>query len=156
MTTASRAPTEGDPAMDRLRSRFVQLNVVVIAFHVVTTVICVALRWPAQFGGAGDPENVAAEMWLRGTAIGAPVVLTVALALATLAAARPGRVGTGGTIAIVLLSLMIIVGGSGETFGIPSPDVPAAVLIFSGVANVGLSIATLYLAYLLLRGSPRR
>jgi hypothetical protein len=156
MTTVNRAPTEGDSAMDHLRSRFVQLNIAVIAFHIVTTVICVALRWPAQFGGAGDPDNVAAEMWLRGTAIGAPVVLTIVLALATLAATRPGRVGTGGTIAIVLLSLLIIVGGSGETFGIPSPDVPTAVLIFSGVANVLLSLATLYLAYRLLRGSPRR
>jgi len=142
--------------MDQLRVRFVQLNVAVIAFHVATTVICVAFGWPAQFGGAGDPDNVAAEMWLRGTAIGAPVVLTVVLALATLAAARPGRVGSAGTIAIVLMSLLIIVGGSGEAFGIPSPDVPTAVLAFSGVANVVLSLATLYVAYLLLRGSPRR
>ncbi|GAA4463856.1 hypothetical protein [Phytohabitans houttuyneae] len=139
--------------MDQLRRRFVQLNIAVIVFHVVTTVICVAARWPAQFGGAGDPDNVAGEMWLRGTAIGAPVVLTVALALATLAAARPGRIGTAGTIAIVILSLMIIVGGSGEAFGAPSPDVPTAVLIFSGVVNVVLSLVTLYLAYQLLRAS---
>ena len=95
-------------------------------------------------------------MWLRGTAIGAPVVLTIVLVLATLAAARPGRVGTAGTVAIVLISLLIIVGGSGEAFGIPSPDVPTAVLLFSGVANVVLSLVTLYVAYLLLRGSPRR
>jgi hypothetical protein len=45
--------------MDQLRHRFIQLNVAVVAFHIVTTVICVALRWPAQFGGAGDPDNVA-------------------------------------------------------------------------------------------------
>ncbi|WP_144120101.1 hypothetical protein [Catellatospora sichuanensis] len=120
----------------------------------VTTVICVALRWPAQFGGAGDPDNVAAEMWLRGTAIGAPVVLTIVLALATLAAASPGRTGTAGTMVIVIVSLMIIIGGSGEAFGVPSPDVPTAVLIFSGAANVLLSIVTLYLAYRLLRGHP--
>jgi hypothetical protein len=138
--------------MDQARSRFVQLNVAVIAFHIATTVICVALRWPAQFGGAGDPDNVAGEMWLRGTAIGAPVVLTIVLALATLAAAKAGRVGSAGTIAIVLMSLLIIVGGSGEAFGIPSPDVPTAVLIFSGVVNVVLSLATLYLAFPLLRG----
>ncbi|MEH1124074.1 hypothetical protein [Micromonospora sp. CPCC 206061] len=142
--------------MDQLRSRFVQLNVAVIAFHITTTVICVALRWPAQFGGAGDPDDVAGEMWLRGTAIGAPVVLTIVLALATVAASRPGRIGSAGTIAIVLISLLIIVGGSGEAFGIPSPDVPTAVLIFSGVGNVVLSLATLYVAYLLLHGSPQR
>jgi hypothetical protein len=142
--------------MDQLRSRFVQLNVAVIAFHIATTVICVASRWPAQFGGAGDPDNVAGEMWLRGTAIGAPVVMTIVLALATLAAARPGRVGTAGTIVIVLVSLLIIVGGSGEAFGIPSPDVPTAVLLFSGVANVVLSLVTLYVAYLLLRRSSQR
>jgi hypothetical protein len=140
--------------MDQLRSRFIQLNVAVVAFHIVTTVICVALRWPAQFGGAGDPDNVAAEMWLRGTAIGAPVVLTIVLTLATLAAAKPGRIGTAGTTVIVLMSLLIIIGGSGEAFGAPSPDVPTAVLIFSGVANVLLSLATLYIAYRLLRTSP--
>jgi hypothetical protein len=142
--------------MDQLQNRFIQLNVAIIVFHIVTTAICVALRWPAQFGGAGDPDNVAAEMWLRGTAIGAPVVLTIVLAAATLAAARPGRVGTVGTILIVVISLLIIVGGSGETFGAPSPDVPTAVLIFSGVANVLLSLATLFVAYRLLRGSPQR
>jgi hypothetical protein len=157
MTTVNRAPTDGGSAVDQLRSRFVLLNVAVIAFHIATTVICVALRrWPAQFGGAGDPDNVAVEMWLRGTAIGAPVVLTLVLALATLAAARPGRVGSAGTIVIVLVSLLIIVGGSGEAFGIPSPDVSTAVLIFSGVASVVLSLATLYVAYLLLRGSLQR
>ncbi len=138
--------------MDQLRRRFIQLNVAVVAFHVVTTALCVAMRWPAQFGGAGDPDNVAAEMWLRGTAIGAPVLLTAVLALATVAAARPGRIGTAGIVVIVLMSLLIIVGGSGETFGIPSPDVPTAVLIFSGVSNVLLSLVTLYLAYRLLRG----
>jgi hypothetical protein len=142
--------------VDQLRNRFIQLNVAIVAFHVVTTVICVAMRWPAQFGGAGDPDNVAAEMWLRGTAIGAPVVLTIVLAAATLAAAKPGWVGTAGTILIVLISLLIIVGGSGEAFGAPSPDVPTTVLIFSGVVNVLLSLATLYVAYRLLRGSPRR
>jgi hypothetical protein len=142
--------------MDRLRSRFVQFNVAVIAFHIATTVICVAAGWPAQFGGAGDPDNVAGEMWLRGTAIGAPVVLTIVLALATLTAARPGRVGIAGTTAIVLISLLIIIGGSGEAFGAPSPDVPTAVLILSGVANVVLSLVTLYLAFLLLRGARQR
>jgi hypothetical protein len=142
--------------MDQLRKRFIQLNVAIVAFHIVTTVICVALGWPAQFGGAGDPENVAGEMWLRGTAIGAPVVLTIVLAAATLAAARPGRVGTAGTISIVVVSLLIIIGGSGEAFGAPSPDVPTTVLIFSGVVNVLLSLATLYVAYRLLRGSSQR
>jgi hypothetical protein len=142
--------------MDQLRTRFFQINVAVIVFHIVTTVICVVLRWPAQFGGAGDPDNVAAEMWLRGTAIGAPVVLTIVLALAALAAARPGRIGTAGTIVVALMSLLIIIGGSGEAFGAPSPDVPTAVLIFSGVANVLLSLVTLYFAYRLLRGSPTR
>lgn len=75
--------------MDQPRTRFLQLNLAVVAFHVVTTVICVAQRWPAQFGA-------------------------------------------------------------------PSPDVPTAVLILSGVVNVLLSLATLYLAYRLLRPSPRR
>jgi hypothetical protein len=149
-------PAEGHSAMEQLRHRFIQLNVAVIAFHIVTTVICAALGWPAQFGGAGDPDNVATEMWLRGTAIGAPVVLTIILAVATFAASRPGRVGTAGTIVIVIISLLIIVGGSGEAFGAPSPDVPTAVLIFSGVMNVLLSLATLFLAYRLLRGSPHR
>jgi hypothetical protein len=137
--------------MEQLRNRFFQLNVAVVAFHVVTTVLCVLMRWPAQFGGAGDPDNVASEMLLRGTAIGAPVLLTVVLALGALAAARPGRAGTAGVVVVVVMSLLIIVGGSGETFGIPSPDVPTAVLIFSGVVNVLLSLVTLLLAYRLLR-----
>jgi hypothetical protein len=131
----------------------------VVVFHIVTTALCVAMRWPAQFGGAGDPDNVAAEMWLRGTAIGAPGVLTIVLALATLAASRPGLVGGVGTVVIALVSLLIIVGGSGEAFGAPSPDVPAAVLILSGVVNVLLSLVTLYRVYQLMRessGTQRR
>jgi hypothetical protein len=47
----------------------------------------------------------------------------------------------------VLLSLLFIVGGSGEAFGVPSPDVPSVVLILSGVVNVLLSVVTLYFAY---------
>src|SRR5687767_15078891 len=114
MSTPDRRAPKEIQAMDQPRKRFIQFNVAVVAFHVITTVICVAMRWPAQFGGAGDPGNVAGEMWLRGTAIGAPVMLTIVLALATLAAARPGRVGSAGTMVIVLVSLLIIVGGSGE------------------------------------------
>jgi hypothetical protein len=129
------------------RRRFVLVSVVAVLFHVITTVICVLMRWPAQFGGAGDPDNVAGEMWLRGTAIGAPAALTIVFAAATLAARYPGRVGTAGTIVIVLLSLLFIVGGSGEAFGVPSPDVPSVVLILSGVVNVLLSVVTLYFAY---------
>ncbi|WP_162907291.1 hypothetical protein [Allorhizocola rhizosphaerae] len=137
--------------MDQRRRRLVQLNIAVIVFHIVTTVLCVAMRWPAQFGGAGDPDNVASEMWVRGTAIGAPAVLTIVLALATLAVSRPGRVGGVGAVVIVLVSLLIIVGGSGEAFGAPSPDVPTAVLILSGVVNVLLSLITLYRVYQLTR-----
>jgi hypothetical protein len=88
--------------------------------------------------------------------VGVLLFLTMVLLGALLPPPRPGRVGTTGTIVIVLISLLIIVGGSGEAFGVPSPDVPTAVLIFSGVMNVLLSLATLYVAYRLLRGSPQR
>ncbi|HEX6686851.1 MAG TPA: hypothetical protein VF062_29060 [Candidatus Limnocylindrales bacterium] len=139
--------------MDQRRRRLVQLSIAVVTFHIVTTALCVLMRWPAQFGGAGDPDNVAGEMWLRGTAIGAPVVLTIVLALATLAAWRPGRAGGVGIVVIVVVSLLIIVGGSGEAFGAPSPDVPTTVLILSGVVNVLLSLITLYCVYQLMRQS---
>jgi hypothetical protein len=141
--------------MDQRRRRLVELSIAVVVFHIVTTALCVVMRWPAQFGGAGDPGNVAGEMWLRGTAIGAPVTLTILLALATLAASRPGRVGVVGAGVIALVSLLIIIGGSGEAFGAPSPDVPTAVLILSGVVNVLLSVITLYCVYQLMRQSSR-
>ncbi len=140
---------------DQRRRRLVELCAAVVVFHIVTTALCVVMRWPAQFGGAGDPGNVAAEMWLRGTAIGAPVLLTIVLALATLAASRPGRVGGVGIAVIAVMSLLIIVGGSGEAFGAPSPDVPTTVLILSGVVNVLLSLLTLFAVYRCLRPAER-
>ena len=36
------------------------------------TLVAVVAGWPAQFGGAGNPDSVAAEFLTRGTALSPP------------------------------------------------------------------------------------
>lgn len=110
------------------------------ALLVGSTVLAVLLRWPSQFGGAGDPDAVLSEAFSRGTALSPPLTLVPLFAFATWLAARGGRVRwTGGTL-LVLLALVFVLGGLGEAFAPATADVPRAALVASGTIAVGLAL----------------
>jgi hypothetical protein len=103
--------------------------------------LSVAFGWPAQFGGRGDPDNVAGELVVRGTVTAPPVYLMVVLAgLALLAPSRKWW-GTLAGVGLCLLAALTFVGSLGEALAPPTPDVPGGVLLASGVVGVLLADA---------------
>jgi hypothetical protein len=116
---------------------------------VIGTIVAIAVGWPAQLGGPGDAENVAAEALSRGTALSPPAAPVVVYAIALWLATRRRVAGTVGTVLLMVLSLVFMAGGLGETFAPSTPDVPRAVLVLSGV------VATLLGGAVILAGGQR-
>ena len=130
------------------------LTGVVFLCYVAGAVLSILAKWPAHFGGAGDPANVAAEFLSRGTAL-APMLVFGALALL---ARRRDRWGAGGIVGLMALAVLFIIGSRGEAFAPPPLTVPRAVLVASGVIGSVLSVALIVLGLLALseRRSPTR
>src|SRR5215218_4442620 len=66
-------------AMSRTAMRL--LAVSVLAFSVWTAGTALAFGWPAQFGGPGDPDDVAGELVIRGTVASPSLFLMLVLAV---------------------------------------------------------------------------
>ena len=118
-------------------------------------VLAVAARWPAQFGGSGDPDAVAAEFVARGTATAPPLPLLVVVAgLALLARSRRWW-GTAAVAGLCVVAVLTLVGSLGEALAPPTPDVPRAVLVASGAVGAAVSLALLAAGVLELRDRRR-
>ena len=144
MTSAVLSPSPAVPAADPgapARRHVVLTGSVALLWNLLGTAVAVVAGWPAQLGGAGDPDRVAAEFLTRGTALSAPLGPLLVLALAVLLASRRGRAGGVGTGLLVLLGVAFVVGGLGEALAPDSADVPRAVLVTSGAVAVGLALA---------------
>lgn len=95
----------------------------------IETVIGVVERWPAQWGGAGDPAKIATQWMTKGTALSPPLFILIGMAL-TVALIGFGRrrlvlrVGAG---LVVLVGGFGAVGSLGELFTTAAPDIPTAV-----------------------------
>ncbi len=99
--------------------------------------------WPAQFGGPGDPDDVAGEFLSRGTVFSPPLALVVALVVFALLASRRGWLGTFGVVGMCLMAVATLIGSLGEALAPSTPDVPRAALVASGVVGVVLCPALL-------------
>jgi uncharacterized membrane protein len=113
--------------------RLAAWSLALLVVVVVGAAVAVAMGWPAQFGGGGDPDNVAGEALTRGTALSPPAAPVVVFLIALALAVRPGRAGKVGTVLLALVAIVFIIGGLGEAFAAPTPDVPRAALIVSGI-----------------------
>jgi hypothetical protein len=54
------------------RRRLLWISSIYLAYFIIGAIVSFAARWPAQFGGVGDPDDVPAEFLTRGTALAAP------------------------------------------------------------------------------------
>ena len=148
MTTTSialaAAPRLGEPAPDATL-RDAAGNRVRLADLWVAAPAALALvfGWPAQFGGPGDPDDVAGDLVIRGTAASPPLFLMLVLAVFAILVRRPGRWGTLAAIRICLLSVLTFAVSLGQALATPTPDVPKAVLVASGAVGGLLSLALL-------------
>lgn len=100
-----------------------------VGLAAIETVIGVAGRWPAQFGGAGDPAKIGTQWLSKGTALSPPMFLLAGMlvALALLFAARGDTVARIGAALAALVGAIGVVGALGELFAAATPAVPAGV-----------------------------
>ena len=122
---------------------------VVLAEQLVATCVALAVNLPSQFGGVG--EDATGEFVSRGTAVSAPVLPLVLLAIASLLALRLDRWGVVGTIAICVLSAFFVIGSLGEATAEATPDVSGTVLVMFGLIGAALGVTLLSLGVLELR-----
>jgi hypothetical protein len=81
------------------------------AFTVVATGVGIARRLPYQFGGTGDADSVAADAFLHGTGVSAPLVFVVVIIVLAWVAGRRGWVGVGAAAIVALLGVVGIIAG---------------------------------------------
>ena len=105
----------------------------------VAAALAVLLRWPAQFGSPGRPEDVVLDAVTRGTALSPPLPLVLGFVGALWLATRRHRGYGIGCVVLVLLSAVFLVGGLGEAMAPATPDVPRVALVTSGVVSVVLA-----------------
>lgn len=123
-------------------------------YAAAAALVSILAGWPAQFGGAGDPQRVGAEFLTRGTAIAPPLVPLLILGGAAFLVRKGRRWRTIGAVVLLLLGVVFVIAGLGEAFA-PSPaTAPRAVLLVGGVIAAGggvvlagLSVATLIATY---------
>mgnify|MGYP001471836876 CR=1 FL=1 len=119
-------------------------------YAAAAALVSILAGWPAQFGGAGDPDKVGIEFVSRGTAIAPPLVPLLVLGGGALLVRRGRHWSTLGAVVLLLLGVLFVIGGIGEAFA-PSPvTAPRAALVIGGVLAagggavlVGLSLAAL-------------
>lgn len=133
------------------RRRFLLVCGLLLVLMVVGAVVSIAAGWPAQFGGQGDPDDVASEFLSRGTALAPPLVPLLLFAIFVALARRGDRWGTAGVTGTMLLSIVFIIGSLGEAFAGSTPDVPRAALVTSGIVGTLVSAAVLATGGALLR-----
>lgn len=119
-------------------------------------VLAIAAGWPAQFGGGGDSANVASESLGRGTALSPPLAPVAIFVVSLALAMRPGTIGKVGTLLVMLVTVVFVIGGLGEAFAAPTADVPRAALILSGLLAVVLGTGVIIAAIQRLRHQRSR
>ncbi len=124
--------------MRRTTRRLVSVSILIFVVWVVGTILSVVAGWPAQFGGPGNPNNIAGEFLSRGTALSPPLSVMVALVVFTFLAMSRRWWGTLGVVGLCLLAVTTFVGSMGEAFAPSTPEVPRAVLVTSGLLGVVL------------------
>ena len=137
--------------MNATSRRLLFLSLVLLAVMLTGTLIAIGQGWPAQFGGGGNPDDVAGEALTRGTALSPPVAPILAFIVALVLALQRGVLRVIGTVLLILVSLAFVVGGLGEAFAAPTDDVPRAALVLSGLLAGALGAAVIGAAVARLR-----
>lgn len=124
--------------------RLVSVSVLILAVSIVGGVLALAFQWPAQFDGQGDPNAGLGEFIFSGTATSPPVIpVMVLLVLFILLAPSQRWWGTVSVVGLCLLAVLMFIASLGEAFAPPTPYVPRAVLVTSGVVGALLAVTLL-------------
>jgi hypothetical protein len=147
---------EQGAAMRPTTRRLVSVAVLIFVVWVVCTLVSILAGWPAQFGGPGNPNNVAGEFLNRGTALAPPLFVMVAFVVFVVLVPNQRWWGVLGVVGLCLLAVLTVVGSLGEALAPSTPDVPRAVLVASGILGVVLGPLLLFFGIAELRDRARR
>ena len=126
-----------------------------ITMHAIGAVIAIAMRWPAQFGGPGDPDAVFTELFWRGGPFTAPLPLLVFYSMAVAGAMRSGRPGKWSTGVVAAITCIFTGGTAGEVLSPYTGQVPRVPLWAGSVAGFAACLVTLAMCLRRLREPPR-
>ena len=138
--------------------RLVLIAALIFVVSTLGLVLAIIFQWPTRFDGSGNPNVTAGEVVIGGTATSIPLGPWVALAVFAFLARSRRWWGTLAVVILCLLGVIFIIGGLGEAFAPPTPFVPRAVLIASGVVAglLGLTLLPSGIADLVDRARTRR
>lgn len=152
----SRPAPVGSSSVSAASRRLLIAGTLFLALMVIGGLVSIAAGWPAQLGGGADPNNVAGEAVTRGTAFSPPLLPLLVFVVALAVSVRPGVVGVVATVLLILISAAFIIGGLGEAFAAPTPDVPRAVLVLSGLVAVLFGLGVMVAAAARLRAGRQQ
>lgn len=127
--------------------RLVSLGTLIIVLSLVGFVLALIFQWPSQFtlDPAAD-STVTFGDFVQGTVTSIPLIPMIVLAIATALAASRRWWGTLGVVLLALIGPVFVLGGLGEAFSEPTPDVPRAVVVVAGAIYVLLGVSLLAFA----------
>ena len=124
--------------LDRLW-RIALLN---LALHSLASLVAIALKLPYAVGGVGDPNTVAEDFLVHGTALSAPLVTLIILVILILGVRRVGVWGMLAHILLILLGVVFTVAGFMEPITLRILQNPP--LTAQGIGIVLLALDLLY------------
>lgn len=141
------------PTMMHAHHRLFRFGIAILIANTMAAVVAVTLNLPSQFGYVGT--DAAADVLSRGTAISAPLLPMVLLAV-SLALLRPGsRWHVAGIAGTCLVALLVLIGGVGELVAPATADTPKGVLVAASIAWAGIGLTLLRLAAAAYRARQR-
>ncbi len=154
MTTVGVHTDHGRGSARALSSLHLRACMLWLMVAAIETAIAVPERWPAQFGGKGDPTKMATQWITKGTALSPPLFLLVAMvvALVLVTFARRRSVAQAGTALAGLVGVIGIIGALGELLAAATPAVPGSVRD-AAVIGVALSAVVAITASAALRSA---
>ena len=108
--------------------------------------ISIGAKWPKEFDGVGDPNNVASEFVTQGTLLAAPLTTLIALVVFTALTRLQRWLAAAGLAGLTLLGVLFTIGTLGEPFDPVASDAPLALLIVWRVIGLVLCLSLLGLA----------
>jgi len=139
--------------------RLVHVSLSIIGVSIIGFALGAIFYWPSQFVlGDSAGHNVTAGNPIQGNVTSPPLPMWIVLALCAFFARGRHWVGVVAVVVLGLLGVVIINGALGEIYTPPSPFVPRAVLIATGVVYglLGLALLLSSIADLVDRVRARR
>ena len=113
-----------------MTDRAVRLAIVLAGMAVGGTLVAIALKLSYQFTGQGDPDEVASDALIKGTAISPPLTLLVLVVVAILLVRSDRGVSRKvGLIGLALIGLVVTIGSLGELPGVDAFEGAERVLV---------------------------